>query len=147
MHPLLPIATATTASAASATSRRRAIAAIARSAASRELRVRGRCRRNSLRWTKTQRRIWNFQRLIALRGDDGSRRRHARPQLQVGVRHVDDRRVRDDILVRNRRITNLRHAPAEGAPGKRINAKIDLLTNLNSAHIGFRYRRLDLHFA
>ena len=61
---------------------------------------------------EAQRGVRHAQHVGALRDLDVDVRRHARLQLQLGVRHVDDRRVGHDVLLHLR----LRAAPATPCP-------------------------------
>src|SRR5207302_1630820 len=70
------------------------------------------------------------------RGDgDGHVRGHAGKQLQLRVREVDDRIVRDDVLHRRGVHADLTHDALEGVFGKRVDLERGALSQLDPADV------------
>ena len=78
-------------------------------------------------------------------GDDRCVGGHARAQLQILIVHLNNRRVVDNVLVRDRRETHLIHSSREFAAGERINSEVDLLPFLHTADVRLADQRLNLH--
>ena len=65
---------------------------------------------------EADRRVRHAQHVVAARDLDVDVRRHARLQLQLGIRHVDDGRVGDDVLHRHRVEPHLLDGAVERSP-------------------------------
>ena len=83
---------------------------------------------------------------VAALGDlDLHVRRHARLQLQLRVRHVDDRAVGRHVLDDDRLQPDLRHRAVERVGRIGVDAERDVLTGTDAADVGFVDVRVDLH--
>ena len=102
--------------------------------------------RSHIRRPKAQRGVTDLQGVVPLRADDRDVRGHAGLQFQVGIIDADDGVVGDDVLHRNRRIAHLHDLAVEGAFGKSIYRKIDLLPRFHCPDVRFGHVGVDLHF-
>ena len=84
-----------------------------------------------------QRRVRHAQHVRAPRDLDVDVRRHARLQLQLGVRHVDDRRVGHDVLHDRRLQADLRDAADELLGRIGVDAEAHGLSGPDAADVGF----------
>src|SRR6185503_12408836 len=78
------------------------------------------------RRTEPQRRVRNARRVGALRDLDLDVRRHAGPELQLRVRHVDHRAVGRDVLDDDRLQADLRDRAFEGVARVGVDAEGDV---------------------
>ena len=101
--------------------------------------------RGHIRRPKAQRSVTDLQGVVPLRADDRDVRGHAGLQFQVGIIDADDGVVGDDVLHRNRRIAHLHDLAVEGALGKSIYRKIDLLPRFHRPDVRFGHVGVDLH--
>ena len=83
--------------------------------------------------------------LVRARDLDVDVRRHARLQLQLGVRHVDDRRVGDDVLLDDRLQPHLRHRADEVVGRVGVDAEGDVLARTDAADVRLVEVGDDLH--
>ena len=71
---------------------------------------------------------------------------HAREELQVRIREVDDRVVGDDVLHRRRVHADLAHDALERSPsGKASTLNVTGLPRLDAADVGLVHLGVDLH--
>src|SRR6202043_1541358 len=64
----------------------------------------------------------------------------------IRVAYTDDGVVSDDILHRDRRITDLHYFSVKRTRRKRVDGKIDRLPDFDRTDIGLGHVRVDLHF-
>src|SRR4051812_36468881 len=94
---------------------------------------------------EAQRRVGHAQHVLHAGDVDGDVGRHAGAQLEVGVRHLDDHRIGDDVLGDGGVQPHLGDLPPEGLVGVGVDGEVRRLAGLDLADVRLVDVSLDLH--